>query len=265
MSGTLGLPFVDEASGICRSLHHADKDAYYVHNDSGSKPFLRAFTSTGRPLGWSVIPRGRSTVDAEDCSSCVVNGRPLLMICDVGDNGCKRGAYHMYIMEEPATPNPGDNALQLAHKLTWMYPDGKRRNCEAVTMLSSGKIVVVTKSWPEKSGPTTLFEIQSVLSDSALATSPVAITKHSVLPKSYGIVTGMDAMVRDGVEHIVLLGIVRGNSMATILRADDYTLVKTFRVPSARQNEGICFSHDGKAVITVSEVDRKIQTTRIPM
>lgn len=253
----LSLPFVDEASGICRSILYADKDAYYVHNDSGSKPYLRAFASQGKSLGWSVIPSRRSTVDAEDCSSAVVRGMNLLMISDVGDNTCSRGAYHMYLMEEPSVTT-GDYAVQTAFSVTWMYPDGNRRNCEATALLQSGVMLVVTKSYPAKSGPTSLYEIRSVVSGD---TDKPIVTFVKTLPSSYGIITGMDVMG----DKLVLLGIINGKSVGTVLALEDYALVGSQKLPSARQNEGICFSHDGTSLITVSEVDRKIQTTVLPL
>jgi hypothetical protein len=90
---------VKEASGVCRSLLHPG--VYYVHNDSGSKPILYAIDSAGRNLASTIVPASQTTVDAEDCGSAVVNGRPMLVLCDVGDNACRRASYKMIVMEEP--------------------------------------------------------------------------------------------------------------------------------------------------------------------
>jgi hypothetical protein len=251
----ISISAVTEASGICPSVLHAD--TYYVHNDSGSKPLLFAINGAGRDAGYILAPGRYGAADAEDCASAVVRGEPLLMICDVGDNGCKRASYKMLVMRELEARPVGRVALDPVHVFTWMYPDGKRRNCEACALLPSGVILVVTKSWPAKSGPTTLFTIRGPVSGDGPG---VVVDRVKVLPSSYGIITGMDAMG----DKVVLLGIVRGQGVATVLDGATFDKLGAVKVPPARQREGICFSHDGTSVLVVSEGDRALTATVLP-
>jgi len=256
----LQAPFLNEASGICRSnLVHG---RYFVHNDSGAAPRLFAVTATGARGGFSVEPRKRGSVDAEDCSSAVVRGVPLLLLADVGDNGCARGSYRLYVMREPPEPDGFASAggteieVQPLHTLSYRYPDGKSRNCEAAVLLPSGRILIITKRYPPASGPTMLYELDSPLSGSPA----VRLSPGLRLPDSYGTVTGADAMG----DRLVLLGLRKGRGVATVLDASSYAWIGEQAVPDALQREGICFSADGDAVIVVSERDRKMTTTRLP-
>jgi hypothetical protein len=244
---------VKEASGVCRSLLHPG--VYYVHNDSGSKPILYAIDSAGRNLASTIVPASQTTVDAEDCGSAVVNGRPMLVLCDVGDNACRRASYKMIVMEEPRMLLPVTKLVP-RHVVQWMYPDGRRRNCEACALLPSGVMLVVTKSFPAKSGGTTLFTIRSPLSGDAR----VSVSAGRPLPSQYGIVTGMDVMG----DKIVLLGMYRGQGIATVLDAATYKRLGAVKVQAAQQREGICYSHDGASLLVVSEVDRKLSVTPLP-
>jgi hypothetical protein len=123
-------------------------------------------------------------------------------------------------------------------------------------LLPSGVILVVTKSYPPASGPTTLFEIRSAVSGDRA----VAVRARRVLPPSYGTITGMDVMG----DKLVLLGIIGGKGIATVLDATTYARVGIVKLPPARQSEGICFSHDGSSVLVVSEVDRRLMAVRLP-
>jgi hypothetical protein len=260
----LQAPFLNEASGICRS--NVVPGRYFVHNDSGAAPRLFAVTADGARGGFSVAPLKRGTVDAEDCASAVVQGVPLLLLADVGDNACARKSYRMYVMREPPGPpgppgpaGPGgpesEILVQPLHTLSFRYPDGKSRNCEAVALLPTGRIVVITKRYPPASGPTTLYEIDSPLNGSPV----VRVSPGLRLPESYGTITGADVLG----DRMVLLGLRNGRGVATVLHATTYAWIGEAAVPAALQREGICFSAAGDAVIVVSERDRKMTTTRL--
>ncbi len=249
----LSKPSLHEASGICRSLVH--DGVYYVHNDSGHKPVLHAVDSTGRSLQFSVAPFGISTTDAEDCTSAVVNGTPLLVLADTGDNQCRRPMCAVIVMEEPRATS-GALVVTPQRVIRWSYPDGRRRNCEACALLAPGVLLVVTKSFPDRSGPTTMFEIRSPLCGDAA----VSVRAVQTFPASMGVVTAMDVMGTT----MVLLGTFRGSASATVLNLITHAVEGVVVLPHTTQPEGICYTHDGTQLLVVSEVDRKLVTVALP-
>jgi hypothetical protein len=242
---------IKEASGICRSVLHPN--VYWTHNDSGNAAVFFAIDSTGKNLG--EFPLQIKPADAEDCSSAMVNGVPTLIFGDFGDNKCSRGTYHIYVVTEPNELTPQSLPAQ---KISFKYPDGLSRNCEACSLLSDGTITIVTKSWPQKSGPTMRYTIRSWLSGDEKTT----ISAGERVSSSYGTITGMDTMEKEDGVFDVLLGIKSSIGYAHIINRDSKAY-RNIRVSSAVQREGICFNHDGSSVIVVSERDRKISVNKI--
>lgn len=240
-------PKIKESSGICRSVLH--KDVYWTHNDSGNAPIFFAIDKYGKNIG--EFPLQTKSTDAEDCSSAMVNGVPTLILGDVGDNACKRGTYHIYVVTEPETLVPQKLPVKV---ITFKYPDGKSRNCEACALLPDGTITLMTKSFPVKSGPTTKFVITSWLSG-ALETT---VSPGIIIESKFGTVTGIDSYN----DKDLILGI-RSN-IGTAFIVDRITgTQKNIKVAMARQREAICFSHDMSSVIVTSEGDKKISVNKI--
>lgn len=238
---------IKESSGICRSVLH--KDVYWTHNDSGNSPVFFAIDQYGKNLG--EFPLQTKCSDAEDCSSAMVNGTPTLILGDFGDNKCSRGTYRIYVVTEPDTLVSQKLPVKI---ITFKYPDGKSRNCEACALLPDGTITLMTKSFPAKSGPTTKFVITSWLSGSL----ETVVSPGIVIGAKFGTVTGMDSYnIKD-----VVLGI--HSNIGTAFIIDRITgEQKRIKVPMARQREAICFSHDMNSVIVTSEGDRKISVSKI--
>lgn len=249
----LSLPVLKEASGICRSQRYAD--VYYVHNDSGNKPVLYAVNGAGDAMDFSLVPSGVRAADVEDCSGATVDGVPLLVMADVGDNFCKRAVYKFIVLEEPRGAT-GTHVIAPRYVIPWMYPDGRPRNCEACALLPSGTLLVVTKSFPHRSGPSTIYEVQSPVSGQG----STIVRAVQILPSSYGVITGMDVLG----DKVVLLGLVMGGvAQAVVMHASTYALAGVAPLPASAQPEGICYSHDGTQLLVVSEADRKLLRVRL--
>ncbi|QDT07873.1 hypothetical protein K227x_63020 [Rubripirellula lacrimiformis] len=131
-----------ESSGLARS-HHRD-DAFWTHNDSGSKPELFAFDLTGRRLVRLRFPSIRKAIDWEDMASFVDDGVPRLLIADTGDNKGVRSTVSLHLCDEPGLDDDKQQAdvqtIQVA------FPDGPH-DCEAVAVdVQRRLIVMLTKS-----------------------------------------------------------------------------------------------------------------------
>jgi hypothetical protein len=227
-------PKLIESSGVCRSV--TTPGLYYSHNDSGALPVLYGFNEMGEALG--EFPLNCKAIDCEAVSSAMVNGVPTIILADVGDNNCARPSYRINVIVE-GSPTP-----HAVKSINFTYGDGKKRNCEAVTLLPDGRIFLFTKSYPSASGPTTLFILTSWLSGD----SATICYKGPVLNSSMGIIT--DANYKDG--QTVLLG----NGKAHLFNTGNWTETRAITMPKSLQPEGVCFSHDGKKLLMTSETNK---------
>jgi hypothetical protein len=87
-----------ESSGL--AISRIDANRFWTHNDSGDTARLFAFDRQGRHLGTSGIV-GAGAEDWEDMASAVIDGKPMLIVGDIGGNGKKRKKYTVYIVPEP--------------------------------------------------------------------------------------------------------------------------------------------------------------------
>ncbi|MCG6117963.1 MAG: hypothetical protein MEQ07_07190 [Aquimonas sp.] len=117
-----------EISGIASSRQHPG--VLWVHNDSGFGPWLHAIDARGRRLA-SLRIEGVAAVDPEDLASFELDGRRLLLLADVGDNGGLRQQVELVVVEEPA--ELADGVLQPAWVQRFRWPDGPR-DVEAVAV-----------------------------------------------------------------------------------------------------------------------------------
>jgi hypothetical protein len=117
LAGRLGNKSLDEASGIVRSQRHSG--VYWLVNDSG-KPRLHAIDSTGRNLGRVKISNAKN-VDWEDIASFSLDGKPYLLVADIGDNDSRRRDVTVYVVEEPES---GQDDVEIAWSFDYSYPMG---------------------------------------------------------------------------------------------------------------------------------------------
>lgn len=131
-------PRIDELSGL--AVSRADPAVLWGHNDSGDGPVLFRIGTDGADLG-AVTLREARAVDWEDIAAFEHDGRPALLVADVGNNFAIRGFSTLYAVSDPG--RTGEPAL--LWRLDFRYPDGAR-DCEAVAVDSVNReILLVSK------------------------------------------------------------------------------------------------------------------------
>lgn len=136
-----------EASGVAVSRRHPG--ILWMHNDSGSKPYLFAVDSTGHSHA-RIRVNGARNRDWEDIALGPCPTGECLYLADTGDNRLKRTDAAIYRVPEPA---PGDTVTGLAERFPIRYPNGPR-DVEALYILPDGTIYLISKG---RRHPTELF------------------------------------------------------------------------------------------------------------
>lgn len=136
---------IDESSGLAAS--RSQPGIFFTHNDSGDKPKLYAFNLKGHLAGIFDITVAKSK-DWESMSSLRIDGKPHLLIADVGDNDHKRNNVELYLIEEPKVPEKllmGTIRVRKVWQTYFTYEDGKH-NCEAVAVDNErGEVLLISK------------------------------------------------------------------------------------------------------------------------
>jgi hypothetical protein len=111
----------------------------YTIDDSGNRPTLFAFDTTGADRGtWPVV--NATNLDWEAIATAPCGTRNCVYIGDVGDNKGIAIEHRIYRVVEPKTPN--DSAR--AERLQFTYSDGAH-DVEAMFVTPSADIYLVTK------------------------------------------------------------------------------------------------------------------------
>lgn len=144
MAGTLRDEALVEASGLARS-NRVDGVLWAI-NDGGSAPSLHAFDHGGGSRGRLDI-RSADNVDWEDLASFELDGKPYLLVADVGDNDARRDHLTLYVVEEPQlggddSAENGSEGQDYAWRVRFRYPDGPR-DAESVAVDPAGDAVLV--------------------------------------------------------------------------------------------------------------------------
>lgn len=133
---------LNETSGLARS--HRVAGRFWAHNDSGDAAKLYAFGADGEPHG-SIRIDGAVNVDWEDMVSFEQDGRPWLLIGDIGDNAAMRPVVTLYLVEEPDLQSETETRVGVHRRLRFRYPDGPRDAESLAVDIASGEVLVVTK------------------------------------------------------------------------------------------------------------------------
>ena len=137
---------LDEISGIASS-RRAD-NRYWVHDDSPRPAELQAIDGTGTRRARLRI-EGVKAIDWEDIASYTLDGKPWLLIGDIGDNAGVRKEYALIAIEEPDLSRSGTSAsIKPSWQLRFRYPDGSH-DCEAMAVDPiKREIVLINKHAP---------------------------------------------------------------------------------------------------------------------
>jgi len=134
LAGVLENASITEASGLARSILRDDR--LWVINDGGSPATLYAIGYDGSDQG-EVQLGDLFNVDWEDLSSFEYEGKPRILIADVGDNLGIRSHVNLYVIDEP---QQGQMSASLSWQISLRFPDGPR-DVEAVAVDPAESVV----------------------------------------------------------------------------------------------------------------------------
>ncbi len=137
-------PAVREASGLAVARRRTE--TLWSHNDSGYTPDLHAVSFDGDYLG-AVRVEGAENVDWEDLAAFEHEGRPFLLIGDVGDNQARRREVSLIAAPEPGWMEDGrpEPKVRPAWTVRFRYPDGPR-DAESVAVDGErGQVLILSK------------------------------------------------------------------------------------------------------------------------
>lgn len=242
---------LDELSGLQAARRHA---GFWGHNDSGDTARLFRIGPNGEDLG-TVAIHGAGAVDWEDLAAFVaMDGTPMLLIADVGDNKAVRNSVTLYAVPEPA---PEASHVELAWTLRFRYSDGPR-DAEAVAVVPAregrpAEMLVLSK----RDRPPRLYRLPLAARDEPLAVADF-LTELRSLPGGAGIPdqpTAMDVS-GDGLSLLVLtyqrafLWRRTGDwPWAAVMANTPVTLER----PTLRQSEAVTLMPDGRHYAVSSE------------
>lgn len=131
---------LDELSGLAASHRHAG--VLWTLEDGGNPAELVAVDATGRRRA-ALRVDGATNVDWEDLARFDWNGRPHLLVADVGDNDALRPEVRLLAVAEPGTLADTTLAPVWNRRLVWS--DGPR-DCESVVVdAARSEILLVSK------------------------------------------------------------------------------------------------------------------------
>lgn len=242
---------LDEISGIASS--RLIDGVFWMHNDSGDEPRMFAVDSNGVTLAVCTFD-GAQNVDYEDMASVIHDGTAWLYIGDVGDNSAGRASVTIHRLPEPEVQTGWrDRALTVAvESAVFRYPDGAR-DCEALIVdPRDGRIVLLDKSttscamyaaaWPGDGEEAALEHLGSFR-----------------LPFDFAfwrLVTGAD--IHPGGQRVLLRTynavleyvVPPGTPLRGLF---DSAPAHIFSTPGLIQAEAVCYSRDGRDILTTSE------------
>jgi len=262
--GSLGSWNLDEASGLAPSRRR--DDLLWAINDSGNKPKLYAVGLNGSDLGSVRVYGASESVDWEDLASLELDGKPYLLVADIGDNMSWRRQLALYAVEEPelGVDGPPERA-DVAWSLRFRYADGAH-DCEAFGFdATSGQVLLVTK----RDVPPVLFGFD--LGDPQDQTERVArrLGELGMLPQPTKADYREDRMRGRTRSQVTALSIAPDGAAAVVLTyRDAYQFTRSegeswadafarapqrIPVPPMPQKEALTFTRVGRTLFTTSE------------
>ena len=258
-------PRNQEASGLAASRRTAG--LLWTHNDSGGEPVLFALNPDGSLHG-RVRVEGVANTDWEDLASCELDGRPMLVVADTGDNFAVRSHPVVHFVVEPDTASLAPDrelALRPAWSVNFIYEDGAR-DCEALAVDARERaIYLLTK----REAVPRLYRL--AMKPASLAQPAVARCIGTVphLPQAanwkkilrapayafYGWPTAMDFSTDGSLAVVLTYGETLlfphapGESWAGALAREPVRLA----VHGLPQAEAACFTRDGREIFVASE------------
>ena len=238
-------PALEEISGLVPSLQHPN--VWWVHNDSGGLPTLYAIDAQGQVLGQLSLRDARNR-DWEDLTALWLNGKPYLVIGDLGDNKARRKSIDLLWVEEPRVLPEAPFTLKrnVAHRMRLTYPDGPHDAEGLAYDPIDHRLLLLSK----RTQPPVLYGI-------ALDRFPQArIERIGDLPSVDFMPTAME-IDREGKTLLVLgyekLMVARRDTRETPWPEALADSPCRLRLPILRQAEAAAFTPDGRRILVTSE------------
>ncbi len=141
-AGQLAEPQNQETSGL--AVSHRTPGLLWTHNDSGGDPVLFALNADGSLRG-KVRVEGVTNLDWEEMTSFELDGKPWLLIADIGDNYAVRPKCVLHLLPEPeAALLAPDKELGLRpeYSINFIYEDGAR-DAEALAVDTKERAIYI--------------------------------------------------------------------------------------------------------------------------
>lgn len=249
--GRMKSELIAESSGLALATI---PDAFWTINDSGNRPELYLVANTGELLS-TLSLKGAKNIDWESLTRLTIDGKPHLIVGDVGDNLRRRTSVALYLVPEPDFSRSAIpvNSSTRAVRLEFSYSDGPR-DCEAIAAEPATDSIWLI----EKMLVTDRNEQGPGIYRLPLVTKKQKTPLVAKRMESYPIrnVTGMD-ISSDGSKLIV-----RTYFQAHSFQLKDRSPVapqllsgkpRRISIPVQIQGEAICFCRDNQSVILTSE------------
>jgi hypothetical protein len=258
--GTITESYMGEVSGIAMS--HYREDVLWALNDSGNSATLYALKQNGKVAGMINV-KGVTNNDWEDIAAFEYEGKPFILVADVGDNFAKRSKCFLHFIEEPDIKSIKENSpleIKPSWSITFTYEDGPR-DCESVAVDTvSGKILLLSK----RDTPPVLYELPLTKKTEKNAIAKRVTVIKPLPQKDEGIndfltfsnmTTAMDIST-DGRTAVVLT--YAGAYLYKKEKDDDWGKVFSgdpvaIALPTMRQSESICFGRNNSTLFITSE------------
>lgn len=141
--GRLSDAALDEVSGIAPSRR--TPGLWWVHNDSGDGPVLYAIDAHGALRGRLVVD-DTMAFDWEDLASIELDGKPYLVVGDIGDNWNLRVRCNVVVVAEPELPQDGRPVhMRAAWRVNFRYADGPRDSEAMAVDVARREVVLLSK------------------------------------------------------------------------------------------------------------------------
>jgi hypothetical protein len=265
--GQLQNSSIREASGLARS--NIDPHRLWTMNDGGADPELYAIGVDGSDQGVFKIAGTRNR-DWEDLASFVLDGRPMLLIADIGDNLARRQSLTLYVLNEPQL-TPVDEgtagALEIAWQVNFVFPDGAL-DAESVSVDVSQEMVLILS---KREIPAVLYQLplrtRSVDPDAAITATRVGTVES--LPRPSKLDRDRALARQDWHWQPTAMDISASGNAAVILtyrgiylyqRANNQSWYEALQgepekigMSGVKEAEAIAFSADGVAVFVTTE------------
>ncbi len=138
--GRLEDPGIREASGLARSQRAAN--VLWTLNDNGADEWLHAISPRGSRLGEFDLKKSRN-VDWEDLASFTLDGKPYLLVADIGDNDAKHATRTLYVVKEPEAKKKDREKVDW--RIDYRYPDGPRDAESVAVDVENERVLVLSK------------------------------------------------------------------------------------------------------------------------